>query len=60
MIVCKNFISPEPSTLDPVVPTTIISQKDALQGGVKPQQRFRAAFASDEELKLGIAGKLGV
>lgn len=62
MRVYKNFISPDTSTPDIVTPPTIISGKDALNGGVKPRQRFRAVFASDEELKLGIAGKgvLGV
>ncbi len=60
MRINKNFISPDLSTPDPVIPAKIIDGTDALKGGVKPQQKFRAAFASDEELSLGIAGKLGV
>lgn len=57
MRVYKNFISPEIDTPDAIIPAKIVDGADALKGGPQRGQRFRAVFATDEELQLGVAGK---
>lgn len=60
MRIYKEFISPEINRPDPVIPPKIVDARDAASNVAKRRQRANAVFASDEELKLGIAGKLGV
>jgi hypothetical protein len=55
-----SFID-EPDTVKPTPPPPKLEEVGAEKTGAGKRKPYKPAmFASDEELKLGIAGKLGV